>query len=107
MTINAIQFKGFNKQCPYSRYFIELKDNTYVFIVRWIDYCNCAVLTIMDNDDNRIISSRALVNNLKIRTNKLPYELYFMQVNQETYEPTLDIIENEFALFYDDEEELQ
>ena len=107
MTINAIQFSGFNKKCPYSRYFIELKDKTYVFIVRWIDYCDCAVLTIMDENDNKIISGRALVNNLKIRNHNLPYELFFMQINEETYEPILDNIEKEYALFYDDEDELE
>ena len=106
MTIHAIQFKGFNRQCPYSRYFVDLKNTTYIFLVRWIDYCNCAVLTIFDYNDNKIITGRALVNGLKIRNNQLPYEFYFMQINQETYEPTLDNISNEFALFYDDEEEI-
>lgn len=107
MTINAIQFKGFNKKCPYARYFLELKDNNYIFIIRWVDYCDCAFLTITDYNDIPIISSKALVNNLKIRTHELPYELYFMQINEETYEPTLDNIENEFALFYDDEDEIE
>ena len=48
----------------------------------------------------------ALFNNLKIRNNKLPYVLYFVHLTGETYEPTIDNIASEFAIAYDDENEV-
>lgn len=103
MTIRGIQFQGFNEKQPYARYFVELNNNTYIFIVRWDDYGDFATLNIYDYENTPIISGRALVNNLYIRNSKLPYELFFTQINQESYEPTIDNIEDEFALSYDDE----
>lgn len=102
--INSIQFKSFNKEHKYINFFVELKENTYIFTVRWSDYCDCAFLNIKDYEDNPIISGLALTNGLKIRNNKLPYEFYFIQVNEETYEPTLDNLAEEFVLVYDDGE---
>ena len=104
MTIKGFYFNGFNNDCPHSKYFIELKDTTYVFNVRWSDYCQCAFLSITDYEDNPIISGKALVNNLKIRNNKIPYTLYFIQETGKTYEPTLNNISRNFILIYDDEE---
>ena len=107
MTIKAFYFDGFNKDCPYSKYFIELNETTYIFNVRWSEYCKCAFLSISDYYDNPIVSGKALVNNLKIRTNKLPYTLYFIQDNNKTFEPTLDNISNSYVLVYNDEEILR
>lgn len=104
MTIQGFYFDGFNENCPYSKYFIELKDNTYIFTVRWIDYCKSAFLSISDYEDNPIISGLALSNKLKIRHNKLPYTFFFLQENNESYEPTIDNISKEFVLVYDNEE---
>lgn len=106
MAIISINLNNFNEDNQYVRYFIELKDETYVFIVRWNTYCNCAFLSIFDYNNNSIIEGIALVNNLKIRSDKLPYVLEFMHLAGETYEPTIETIEKEFALVYDDESEV-
>lgn len=106
MAIISLNLNNFNDENQYVRYFIELKEQTYIFIVRWSTYCNCAFLSISDYDNNPIISGVALVNNLKIRNNKLPYVLEFMHLTGETYEPTLETISKEFAFVYDDESEV-
>ena len=91
---------------PYIRSFVTIKEETYIFIFQWSNYCNCAFLTITDYNDIPIVRGKALVNGLKIRNNNLPYTFYFLQKNDKTYEPTIDIISSEFILFYDDEEVL-
>lgn len=105
MTIKQLSLKGLNNEKLNIKYFIELKDETYIFTVRWSNYCNCAFLSISDYNDNPIISSIALVNNLKIRNRKLPYEMYFLHLFGETYEPTLENISKEFALVYEEKDE--
>lgn len=107
MRVNVLQFKNFNKKSPYISTFIDIKDNTYIFTLRWSDYCDCAFLSIMDYDNNPIITGKALVNNLRIRHNKLPYIFVFTHLYGKTYEPTIDNIASEFALTYvsDDESE--
>ena len=100
-----IYFDGLSEENKYIRYFIELNEETYVFIVRWNTYCNCAFLSIFDYNNNSIITSRALVNGLIIRNKNLPYNFIFTQVNDETYEPTLENISKEFALVYETEED--
>jgi len=104
--IQTLSFSGLNNDNPYVRYFIQLKDDTYIFTVRWSNYPDCAFLSITDYDDNPIITGVALVNGLKIRNHNLPYIMEFLQINGETYEPTLDNIAEEFALVYDDEVEV-
>jgi len=104
--INSFSFKNFNEQNPYNQYFINLKDNTYIFTVRWNDYDEIAYLSISDYEDNPIVSGKALINNLKIRHHILPYVLYFVHLTGETYEPTIDNIADEFAIAYDDENEV-
>lgn len=104
MTINSITFKSFDKEHKYINFFVDLKDDTYVFTLRWNDYSECAFLSITDYENNPIISGLALVNNLKIRNVNLPYDFYFVQINGETYEPTLDNLASEFAIVYDDGE---
>lgn len=84
--------------------FLTLNEQIYILNVTWSNYCQCAFLDIYDDRNNPIIMGRALVNNLKIRNNKLPYEMYFVHLTGETYEPTLDNISKEFALVYDDGE---
>lgn len=98
--MNAIIFDNFNRDNQYINYFIQIGDNQYIFTVRWSKYCKCAFLDIKDINGSPIITGRALVNNLKIRNNKLPYVMYFVHLNNETYEPTLDNISKEFALVY-------
>lgn len=105
MAIISLTLNNFNEDNRNVRYFIELKDDTYIFTVRWSNYCNCAFLSISDYNDNPIISSIALVNNLKIRNRKLPYEMYFLHLFGETYEPTLENISKEFALVYEEKDE--
>ena len=102
----TFSFKDFNENNPYIKYFIDLKDNTYIFTVRWNSYDETAYLSIYDYEDNPIVVGKALVNNLKIRNNKLPYVLYFVHLTGETYEPTIDNIASEFAIAYDDENEV-
>lgn len=104
MSINALKLNGLNNQNEYVSYFVTLAEETYLFKIRWSNYCQCAFLDIYDDQNNPIIMGRALVNNLKIRNNKLPYEMYFLHLTGETYEPTLDNVSKEFALVYDDGE---
>lgn len=99
-----ITFQNFNSETHYNRYFVTFNENTFIFVVRWNDYCNCAFLSIYDYNNNPIIIGRALINNLIIRNNKLPYVFYFVQKNGETYEPTIDNLANEFVLAYEDGE---
>lgn len=99
------KFKNFNSDNQYNRYFVTIKDNTYNFTVRWSDYCDCGFLSIYDYNNNPIVMGKALTNGLIIRNKNLPYIFYFMQINDETYEPTIDNIASEFAIFYDDEAE--
>ena len=98
-----ITFNGFDEQNSYSRYFIILKEDTYIFTLRWSPYCDCGFISIADYNNNPIISGRALVNGLNIRNNNLPYTFYFRHINGETYEPTLENIASEFVLLYNDE----
>ena len=100
-----IFFNGLNEENRYIRYFVEIKDETYIFTVRWNNYCNCAFLSISDYNNNPIISGIALVNGLIIKNKNLPYNFVFIQINDETYEPTLENISKEFALVYIDDED--
>lgn len=100
--IKYIKFKNFNKKNPRIRYFVTMEETTYIFRVNWdSEYGDCGYLTITDYNNNPIISGVALVNGLKIRNNKLPYTMFLVQKNGETYEPTIDNIENEFVLGYE------
>ena len=106
MTIKYIQFNNFNKKNSHIRYFIPINEVTYIFSVHWdIQYANCGYLSISTFDNIPIINSIALVNGLKIRNNNLPYEFYFIQINGETYEPTIDNIAKEFVLAYEVEDD--
>lgn len=102
MTLKYLQFKNFNKEHQNNRYFLTLEDKTYVLKLEWNKYCKCAFLSVYDDNNNSIISNRALISNLYIRHNDLPYVFFFFQENGATYEPTLDNISSEFALCYDD-----
>lgn len=102
-----ITFNDFNEKNSYVRYFITLKEVTYIFTLRWNFYCDCGFISIADYENSPIISSKALTNGLQIRNNKLPYVLYFRQINGETYEPTIENIATEFVLLYNDEAEIQ
>jgi len=61
MAIKGFYFDGLNMKNKYIQCFRELKENTYIFTVRWSDYCNCAFLTITDYEDNDIVTGVALV----------------------------------------------
>lgn len=100
--LNYINFKNFNKKHKNNSYFIPIGENTYRFKVYWSDDCNCAFLSIYDYNDKPIIMGRALVNNLIIRNFNLPYTFCFLHNNNETYEPTIDNIEKEYILFFED-----
>lgn len=106
MTMQIIRFKDINDDNPYSTYFISLKEETYIFTVRWNNYASCAFLSIADYNNNPIISGKALVNGLKIRNKNLPYIFAFLHKTSETYEPTIDNLASEFMLMYDDEVEI-
>lgn len=99
-----INLEDFNENNRYVGYFVTLKEQQFMFKVRWSGYCNCAFVDIEDIDGNAIILGRALVNNLKIRNKDIPYILEFKHINKATYEPRLDNISAEFAFFYDDGE---
>ena len=99
-----IKLKNFNSNNQKNTYFVVLNNKTYIFLVRWSEYCKCAFLSIRDDENNDIVSGKALVNGLVIRNNKLPYVLYFFQIDGKNYEPNLDIIADEFVLYFDSEE---
>lgn len=100
-----IQFTNFNEKNQNNRYYITLGEDTYILNLKWSKYCDCAFLSINDYNNNPIISGRALTNGTFIRNNLLPYTFAFLQLNGETYEPTIDNISTEFALVYKDEED--
>ena len=99
-----IQLKNFNRNNQKNTYFVVLNDKTYIFLVRWSGYCKCGFISIKDDDNNDIVTGKALVNGLVIRNQKLPYVLYFLQINGKDYEPNLDIIADEFVLYFDNED---
>lgn len=100
-----IQLKNFNIDNQNNTYYVNIADDTYIFRVRWSEYCDCGFLSISDYNDNKIVSGKALVNNLIIRNHKLPYTMFFVHLDGEKYEPTLDTIANEFAIVYEDEDD--
>lgn len=102
MAIKYVQLENFDLAHKNFRYFATFDDDTYIFVVKWSDYCECAFLSIYDYNNNPIITGRALVNNLVIRNNKLPHTFFFVNKNGETYEPTLKNIAEEFVLAYED-----
>lgn len=99
-----ITFQNFNAETHYNRYFVTFNENTFIFVVRWNSYGEHATLSIYDYNNVPIIMGKALVNNLIIRNNKLPYIFYFIQKNGETYEPTIENIASEFVLAYEEGE---
>ena len=104
MAYYTLYFNNFNNKNNYNKYFINLKEDTFIFTIRWNFYNNTAYLSISDFEDKPIITGKALVNGLKIRHNKLPYVLYFMQQDGKSYEPTLKNLSKNFVLIYNDEE---
>lgn len=101
MTTYSIALKEFDINNQNVGYLVKLNDNNFTFNCRWNSYADCGFLSIEDEDSNKIISSIALVNGLRIRHNKLPYVLYFKHNNNETYEPTIENISKEFSFFYE------
>ena len=104
MTIYQFNTNGLNSNNMKIAFPITLDEQNFLFKCYWNTYADCAFLDIEDMNNNKIISGRALVNGLKIRNHNIPYILNFVQVTGETYEPTLDIIEKEFAFQYEVEE---
>ena len=102
MTTYYIQFKA-DRNNTYISSLVDLGDEKFTFTLRWNDYCDCFFMDIQDIDANYLISGLALTNFLPIRHPKLPYNLLFANINNETYKPTIDNID-EFGLFYDDGE---
>ena len=98
---------NFNRKHLYNQYFIDMNGETYSFVIRWSDYCQCAFLNILDSEDNAIVSGKALTNHLKIRNNKIPHILYFVNIYGNSYEPTIDNIAKEFGFLFNDEEVIQ
>lgn len=95
-------FDGLTKQNSHIQYITDLGEDRFTFDVRWNTYNECAFLTILDGDGEEIIAGVALRNNLVIRKRELPYMLLFANVNDDTYEPTLDTISTDFAMYYED-----
>lgn len=87
---------------PFISSAIDLDDRLFNFTVKWNDYDNTAYLWLYDADMQPIVLGRALVNGLKIRTDRrlLPQDLRFVHLNGETYEPDLDTIGEEFGFIY-------
>lgn len=104
--MKGLVFSSFNNDNQSVRYYETLNDTDFIFTVRWNSYADCAFLSIYDDDSNPIITGRALVNGLAIRNHNLPYVMFFGQIEGEKYEPTIDNIATEFALFYDDGSEV-
>lgn len=80
----------------------QLDNKLFNFEIKWNNYAGCAFVSIYDVDMNPIVKSRALVNNLLIRTDRrlLPKDLRFINLIGETYDPDLDNISEEFAFIY-------
>ena len=97
-----IQF-NLDRNNTFVDFLIDLGENKFTFTLRWNDYCDCFTMDIQDIDANYLISGLAVVNNLIIRHKNLPYIMLFTHIYGETYEPTIDNI-NEFGLFYEDGE---
>ena len=106
MAIKQLSFKGLDIENLNIKYFVEINEQTFIFLVKWSTYCNCAFLSISDYNNNPIIDGIALVNGLRIRNSKLPYVMFFVHLTGEKYEPTLNNISKEFALVYNDESEV-
>lgn len=102
--INYINFKNLNSKHKKNNYFIPIGENTYIFKVEWNDYCNCAFFSIYNDNNEAIIMGKPLSNRLLIRNYNFPYNLFFFNSNGETYEPTIDNIEKEYVMVYDDGE---
>lgn len=101
--MKLFNLENFNRKNKNNTYYVNMVDDTYIFRVRWSDYCSCGFLSISDYNNNTIVSGKALVNNLVIRNHNLPYTLFFIQLEGETYEPTIDTIADEFAIVYEDD----
>ena len=97
-----IQF-NLNRNNMFVSFLNDLGGEKFTFTLRWDEYSECFFMDIQDLDGKYIISGRALVNNLIIRNQNLPYIMMFTHTQGETYEPTIDNI-MEFGLFYDDGE---
>lgn len=99
-----IKLKNFNRSNQKNTYFVILNNKTYIFLVRWSEYSKCGFITIKDDEGKEIVTGKALVNGLVIRNHNLPYIFYFFQIDGKNYEPTLDIIAEEFVLYFDSED---
>ena len=102
--MKIFRLEHFNEDNQNNKYFITIKDDTYIFSVRWNKYGNYGNVSIADYNNKPIVLGKALVNNLIIRNKKLPYVFYFAQQNNANYEPSLENISKEFVMFYFDEE---
>lgn len=102
MALRYLQF-NLDRANTFVSFFTNLGENKFTFTIRWNEYCNCFFMDIQDIDANYLISGLAIVNNLTIRHPNLPYVMLFTHIQNETYEPTIDNI-NEFGLVYDDGE---
>lgn len=102
MTQQYIQF-DLDRNNTFVSFLTDLGENKFTFTLRWNDYCDCFFMDIQDLDNNYLLSGRAVVNNLIVRHQDLPYTMLFTHVQGETYEPTIDNI-SEFGLFYEDGE---
>ena len=98
MEYRTIILKDINYKTPNRYYYITLKDKIYRFDVRWNKYGKYAILSIYNSENQAIITGRAMTNGLKIRNNKLPYVMYFLQKDGKTYEPDLDCFSSDFVL---------
>ena len=98
--IQTISFNNFNSDNLYTQYFTDIGEDTYIFTVRWSEYCDCAFLSINDYENNPIISGVALVNGLRIRNNNLPYVFLFTQNLMYHFSPCIFNISGETLVLF-------
>lgn len=102
MTQRSLQF-NLDRNNTFVSFLTDIGENKFTFTLRWNDYCDCFFMDIQDIDANYLISGLAVVNNLIIRHQDLPYVMIFAHLQEESYEPTIDNI-TEFGLLYEDNE---
>lgn len=100
--MKELHFEDLDKNHLSGRYFVTLKDQVFTFLVDWDKEYEKGYLSILDENGTDIVNGLALVNGLFIRKREIPYNLFFTNVLRDTYEPTLDTISTDFAMYYED-----
>lgn len=82
-------------------FYTTINGKSYHFIVKWNEYCNCAILDIYDNKGNEVKTGTALNCNTVIGGDKreMPF-LVFKHKDNSTIEPTPETFKD-YWIFYE------